>query len=87
MLLMQKPELLLLDEPVAGMSAGEREKTAVLLKRIAQGRSMVIIEHDMEFVKSVADQVTVLHQGRTLATGSMDHVQKDPRVIDVYLGH
>jgi urea transport system ATP-binding protein len=87
MLLMQRPELLLLDEPVAGMSAGEREKTAGLLKRIAQGRAMVIIEHDMEFVKAVADKVTVLHQGKTLAYGSMDQVQNDPRVIDVYLGH
>ena len=87
MLLMQRPELLLLDEPVAGMSAGEREKTAGLLKRIAQGRAMVIIEHDMEFVKSVADKVTVLHQGKTLAYGSMDQVQNDPRVIDVYLGN
>jgi urea transport system ATP-binding protein len=87
MLLMQRPELLLLDEPVAGMSAGEREKTAGLLKRIAKGRAMVIIEHDMEFVKSVADKVTVLHQGKTLAYGSMDQVQNDPRVIDVYLGH
>lgn len=87
MLLMQRPELLLLDEPVAGMSAGEREKTAGLLKLIAKGRAMVIIEHDMEFVKSVADKVTVLHQGKTLAYGSMDQVQKDPRVIDVYLGH
>ncbi|WP_432783499.1 urea ABC transporter ATP-binding protein UrtD [Pseudomonas corrugata] len=87
MLLMQRPELLLLDEPVAGMSAGEREKTAGLLKRIAKGRAMVIIEHDMEFVKSVADKVTVLHQGKTLAHGSMDQVQNDPRVIDVYLGH
>jgi urea transport system ATP-binding protein len=87
MLLMQRPELLLLDEPVAGMSAGEREKTAGLLKRIAQGRAMVIIEHDMEFVKAVADKVTVLHQGKTLAYGSMDQVQNDPQVIDVYLGH
>ncbi|WP_061239376.1 urea ABC transporter ATP-binding protein UrtD [Ectopseudomonas composti] len=87
MLLMQRPELLLLDEPVAGMSAGEREKTAGLLKQIAKGRAMVIIEHDMEFVKSVADKVTVLHQGKTLAYGSMDQVQNDPRVIDVYLGH
>ncbi|EPM69644.1 putative ABC transporter ATP-binding protein YxlF [Pseudomonas syringae pv. actinidiae] len=68
MLLMQRPELLLLDEPVAGMSAGEREKTAELLKLIAKGRAMVIIEHDMEFVKSVADKVTVLHQGKTLPT-------------------
>jgi urea transport system ATP-binding protein len=87
MLLMQEPRLLLLDEPVAGMSAAEREKTALLLRQTAKGRSLVIIEHDMAFVKSVADRVTVLHQGKTLASGSMDHVQSDPRVIDVYLGH
>jgi urea transport system ATP-binding protein len=87
MLLMQDPQLLLLDEPVAGMSARERELTGDLLKKIAQGRSMVIIEHDMEFVRSVAQKVTVLHQGRILAEGSMDHVQSDPRVIEVYLGH
>jgi urea transport system ATP-binding protein len=87
MLLMQDPQLLLLDEPVAGMSARERELTGELLKKIAQGRSMVIIEHDMEFVRSVAQKVTVLHQGRILAQGSMDHVQSDPRVIEVYLGH
>jgi urea transport system ATP-binding protein len=87
MLLMQKPKLLLLDEPVAGMSASEREKTAELLRCIAVGRSMVVIEHDMEFVKSVAHKVTVLHQGKTLAEGPMDKVQRDPRVIEVYLGH
>jgi urea transport system ATP-binding protein len=87
MLLMQDPELLLLDEPVAGMSARERELTGELLRKIAAGRSMVVIEHDMEFVRSVAQKVTVLHQGKVLAEGSMDHVQTDPRVIEVYLGH
>ena len=87
MLLMQEPELLLLDEPVAGMSAREREATAELLKRIAVGRSLVVIEHDMGFVGSIADRVTVLHQGKLLAEGSMDAVQRDERVIDVYLGH
>jgi urea transport system ATP-binding protein len=87
MLLMQDPQLLLLDEPVAGMSARERELTGELLRKIAEGRSMVIIEHDMEFVRSVAQKVTVLHQGKILAEGSMDHVQSDPRVIEVYLGH
>ena len=87
MLLMQDPQLLLLDEPVAGMSARERELTGDLLRTIAEGRSMVIIEHDMEFVRSVAQKVTVLHQGKILAEGSMDHVQRDPRVIEVYLGH
>ena len=87
MLLMQESELLLLDEPVAGMSARERELTAELLKRVAVGRSLVVIEHDMGFVRSIADRVTVLHQGKLLAEGSMDAMQADPRVIDVYLGN
>jgi urea transport system ATP-binding protein len=87
MLLMQDPELLMLDEPIAGMSVRERELTAELLQRICKGRSMIVIEHDMEFVKRIADKVTVMHQGKILAEGSMDKVQADPRVIDVYLGH
>jgi urea transport system ATP-binding protein len=87
MLLMQDPELLLLDEPVAGMSAREREQTADLLNRISKGRSIVVIEHDMAFVRLIAHKVTVLHQGKLLAEGSMDQVQNDERVIDVYLGH
>lgn len=87
MLLMQDPELLMLDEPIAGMSARERELTADLLKRICQNRSMIVIEHDMDFVKQIADRVTVMHQGKILAEGSMETVQSDPRVIDVYLGH
>jgi urea transport system ATP-binding protein len=86
MLLMQDPELLLLDEPVAGMSAKERELTADLLVRIAKGRSIILIEHDMEFVRKIAHRVTVLHQGKVLSEGSMDHVQNDARVIEVYLG-
>src|SRR5476651_2084403 len=72
MLLMQDPELLMLDEPVAGMSVNERAQTAELLKRISQGRSVLVIEHDMEFVKSIAHKVTVLHQGKVLAEGSME---------------
>ncbi|SAI29786.1 ABC transporter ATP-binding protein [Bordetella ansorpii] len=87
MLLMQEPELMMLDEPVAGMSVSEREKTAELLNRISRDRSMIVIEHDMEFVKHIAHKVTVLHQGKVLAEGSMDSVQADPRVIEVYLGH
>lgn len=87
MLLMQDPQLLLLDEPVAGMSPREREQTAVLLKRIAAGKSLVVIEHDMDFVRSIANKVTVLHQGRLLSEGTVDEVQADPRVIEVYLGH
>ncbi|NAT17735.1 ABC transporter ATP-binding protein, partial [Pseudomonas syringae pv. actinidifoliorum] len=87
MLLMQDPELLMLDEPVAGMSVSERAQTAELLKRISKGRSVLVIEHDMEFVKSIAHKVTVLHQGKVLAEGSMESVQKNPKVIEVYLGH
>ncbi|WP_286744050.1 urea ABC transporter ATP-binding protein UrtD [Aquabacterium sp. UBA2148] len=87
MLLMQEPELLMLDEPIAGMSAKERELTAELLKRICKGRSMIVIEHDMDFVKQIASKVTVMHQGKILAEGTMDQVQSDHKVIDVYLGH
>ena len=87
MLLMQDPALLMLDEPVAGMSVNERVQTADLLRRISQGRSVLVIEHDMEFVKSIAHKVTVLHQGKVLAEGSMESVQSNPKVIEVYLGH
>jgi urea transport system ATP-binding protein len=87
MLLMQNPELMLLDEPVAGMSAKERDQTADLLNRICKNRSVIVIEHDMEFVKKIAHKVTVLHQGKILAEGSMDKVQADEKVIEVYLGH
>jgi urea transport system ATP-binding protein len=86
MLLLQESELLLLDEPVAGMSPREREQTATLLQRISNDKSLIVIEHDMEFVRSIATTVTVLHQGRVLAEGSADEVQADPRVIEVYLG-
>jgi urea transport system ATP-binding protein len=87
MLLVQDPDLLLLDEPVAGMSPREREQTAELLKTIALGKSLVVIEHDMDFVKAIANTITVLHQGKLLSQGSVDQVQNDPRVIEVYLGH
>ena len=87
MLLIQDPQLLMLDEPVAGMSVKEREQTAELLKRISKGRSVLVIEHDMHFVKQIAQKVTVLHQGKILAEGDMEKVQKDPKVIEVYLGH
>ena len=87
MLLMQSPRLLLLDEPVAGMSPREREQTADLLNRISHGKALIVIEHDMDFVKRIARKVTVLHQGRLLSEGSVAEVQDDPRVIDVYLGH
>ncbi|MCF8006911.1 MAG: urea ABC transporter ATP-binding protein UrtD [Methylovulum sp.] len=87
MLLMQDPELLMLDEPVAGMSAKERDLTADLLNRICKNRSVLVIEHDMEFVKKIAHKVTVLHQGKILAEGSMEKIQSNETVIDVYLGH
>ena len=87
MLLIQEPRLMMLDEPVAGMSVPEREKTAELLKKICKGRAVVVVEHDMDFVRSIAHRVTVLHQGKWLAEGSMENIQKDPKVIEVYLGH
>ncbi|MDI1361732.1 urea ABC transporter ATP-binding protein UrtD [Methylotenera sp.] len=87
MLLMQDPQLLMLDEPVAGMSAKERDQTAELLNKISNNRSVLVIEHDMEFVKKIAHKVTVLHQGKILAEGPMDQVQEDEKVIEVYLGH
>ena len=87
MLLMQEPELMMLDEPVAGMSVAERKRTAELLTRISKNRSMIVIEHDMEFVKDIADRVTVLHQGKVLAEGRMEAIQSHPKVIEVYLGH
>ena len=86
MLLMQEPDLLLIDEPVAGMTPQETERTAELLVSLAGAHSVVVVEHDMEFVRSIARQVTVLHEGRVLAEGTMDDVQNDQRVIDVYLG-
>jgi len=87
MLLIQEPELLMLDEPVAGMSVAERKQTAELLKRVIKDRSVIVIEHDMGFVEDIADKVTVLHQGKILAEGSMEMVKADQTVIDVYLGH
>ncbi len=87
MLLMQDPDLLMLDEPVAGMSVGERQQTAELLRSIIKNRSVIVIEHDMQFVAQIADKVTVLHQGKILAEGSVDKVKNDPKVIEVYLGH
>ena len=83
----QDPQLLMLDEPVAGMSVKEREQTGDLLKKISKGRSVLVIEHDMDFVAQIAQKVTVLHQGKILAAGQMEKVQNDPKVIEVYLGH
>jgi urea transport system ATP-binding protein len=87
MLLIQEPELMMLDEPVAGMSISERARTAELLELVSKGRSVIVIEHDMKFVESIADRVTVLHQGKVLAEGSMDAIQSNPQVKEVYLGH
>jgi len=86
MLIIQEPELLLVDEPAAGMTDHETELTAQLLKDISGERSVVVVEHDMEFIKALDCHVTVLHEGHQLAEGSLAHVQKDERVIEVYLG-
>lgn len=86
MLLASDPRLLLIDEPVAGMTAEETERTAELLNSLAGDRTVVVVEHDMEFVRSIARHVTVLHQGSVLAEGTMDEVQNNRDVIEVYLG-
>jgi urea transport system ATP-binding protein len=86
MLLAQEPQLLLVDEPVAGMTDAETEQTAELLREINKTRSVVVVEHDMAFVRALDVKVTVLHEGSVLSDGSIDHVSADPRVIEVYLG-
>jgi len=86
MLLAQDPKVLLVDEPVAGMTQAEVERTAQLLKRLCGERTVVVVEHDMEFIRQIARTVTVLHEGRVLAEGPMQKIQTDPRVIEVYLG-
>jgi urea transport system ATP-binding protein len=86
MLLAQEPQLLLVDEPVAGMTDSETEQTAVLLREINKTRSVVVVEHDMAFVRALDVKVTVLHEGSVLSEGSIDHVSEDPKVIEVYLG-
>jgi urea transport system ATP-binding protein len=86
MLLMQEPKLLLLDEPVAGMSDQETERTAELFRSLAGTHSLVVVEHDMAFIETIASKVTVLHEGSVIAEGPMTQVKNDPRVIEVYLG-
>ncbi len=86
MLLAQDPRLLLVDEPVAGMTDAETEQTAELLRAINRTRSVVVVEHDMAFVRALDTKVTVLHEGAVLSEGSIDHVSDDPRVVEVYLG-
>ena len=87
MLLIADLQLILLDEPVAGMSVFERNQTAALLRKIGQNRSILVIEHDMNFVREIAHRVNVMHQGRVIAEGSMATVEKNEKVIEVYLGH
>lgn len=86
MLMAARPQLMLLDEPVAGMGRKETEKTAELLKKIKKDCSIIVVEHDMQFAKEVSDTVTVFHEGQVLDEGTMDSVQKNQKVIDVYLG-
>jgi urea transport system ATP-binding protein len=86
MLLMQQPKLLLVDEPVAGMTHQETERTAELLLALEGKHSVVVVEHDMEFVRSISRKVTVLHEGSVLVEGTMDQIQNDRRVAEVYLG-
>ena len=86
MLLAQKPNLLLIDDPAAGMTSPERKKTVNLLKNLSRNQSIIVIEHDMEFVKSLECRVTVLHEGSVIAEGSLDYVSQNEKVIDVYLG-
>ena len=86
MVIVQEPVLFLLDEPVAGMTRDEREKTAELLQWLAKDHAVLVVEHDMEFVRQTAHRVTVMHEGRILCEGSVEHVQNDPRVVEVYLG-
>ena len=86
MLLAQDPSILLVDEPIAGMTHQETERTAELLRSLAGKHTVVVVEHDMDFIRSIARTVTVLHQGKLLCEGSMDFVQNDPKVIEVYLG-
>src|SRR5204863_8406332 len=87
MLMAQDPELLLVDEPVAGMTPRESERTGELLLAMARKHTLLVIDHDMTFVRQIASKVTVLHEGRLLSQGTIREVQNNPHVIEVYLGH
>ena len=84
--LIQDPDLLLVDEPAAGMTDSERTETALLLRELSKSRSVIVVEHDMDFIRQLNCKVTVLNEGSVLAEGSLDHVSKDRNVIEVYLG-
>jgi urea transport system ATP-binding protein len=86
MVLMQNPAILLLDEPVAGMTESEIEKTIVFLNRLKRTNTLIVVEHDMGFVRQIADVVTVMHMGAFLAQGKLSDIENDPRVREVYLG-
>jgi urea transport system ATP-binding protein len=86
MVIAQDPTLVLLDEPTAGMTPDETHLTGEIIKTISQNHSVVVIEHDMEFVKQIAQRIVVLHQGEKLTEGSVNEVQSNPKVIEVYLG-
>lgn len=86
MLLTQDPKLLLIDEPAAGMTVNERKKTVQILRKLSSDKSVIVVEHDMEFIRALNSKVTVLHEGSVLAEGSLDQVSKNQQVIDVYLG-
>jgi urea transport system ATP-binding protein len=87
MVILQDPQLLLVDEPVAGMTDKETEQTGVLLQSLADKHAIIVIEHDMEFVRQIARIVTVLHEGAVICEGPVDKVQSDPKVQEIYLGH
>ena len=87
MVILQDPALLLVDEPVAGMTDRETEQTGLLLQSLVEKHAIIVIEHDMEFVRQIARTVTVLHEGTILCEGPVEQVQSDPRVVEIYLGH